>query len=464
MSKAPYRKFGILMVLLLSMFVLAVGLVQGAGLKSGVNAQPDEVPLNTEIEVRRSLGFRSDRGYVEAVRASNNAVVEERFGNMALTPAEARELGNRIDLEKDGDVLQEFFENSDVRGAFAGIYVEHAAGSEDHAVGGQLVLQLVQDHARANEIPAMLPSLEQQERLQIEFVEFSDEHLKQQFRTISEAASQHSEMRGVFITRKNNRVNVAIVPSNAWTGSNGVVDKSSLPDDLAILVADPSVVVQEAEVEEELTIVRGGEPWDTSNRGNGICTLGFKVKYNNINSMLTAGHCVKNLSYGQYVYQGLTRIGTFSGAWTEGASSSSGNGVDAGVLYINQQVSAYDDVTHYSSSRDIRGSTSNYNEGNWRCWTGKTSGTKCGVIECESLTYSTTGGKWFTDMFSVDPSSTGGDSGSPAYRPETSYKASVTGIMRSNLSGFACMNGYDAVFSKWHHIRDYFGLTLVTDN
>lgn len=103
-----------------------------------------------------------------------------------------------------------------------------------------------------------------------------------------------------------------------------------------------------------------------------------------------------------------------------------------------------------------------YVTGYWRCWTGMSSGTQCGTIRCESITYPD-GGRWYTDMFTIDPASIGGDSGAPGYRPEANLKASVTGIQSAAISGLSCTSGTDAEFSKWHRVRDYFGLTLVTN-
>jgi len=102
-----------------------------------------------EIELRKSIGFRSDTEYVKAVRASDNMVIDERFGGVALTPAEARELEARLNLEKDGDALLDFFEKElEFQDAFGGIYLDHAAGSEDYTAGGKLVLQLVKTTRR----------------------------------------------------------------------------------------------------------------------------------------------------------------------------------------------------------------------------------------------------------------------------------------------------------------------------
>ncbi|PKO22694.1 MAG: hypothetical protein CVU38_08035 [Chloroflexi bacterium HGW-Chloroflexi-1] len=200
--------------------------------------------------------------------------------------------------------MLDFFEKElEFQDAFGGIYLEHAAGSKDNTAGGKLVLQLVRDYEKVNDILAILPSLRYPERLRIEWVDFSGERLAQQFWAISNAAAQHPELRAVAIDGRNNQVEVLIAPSDAWRISDGVVEKASLPDDLATLVADPSVIVREGEIEEEPVAVRGGDSWSNTSGGSN-CTLGFKIEYNNTYSMLTAGHCISALgmSAGDDVY------------------------------------------------------------------------------------------------------------------------------------------------------------------
>lgn len=424
---------------------------------------PPLLEIEAEIELRKSIGFRSDIEYVEAVRSSDDVVINERFGRVAFAPAEARELEMRLNLEKDGDALLDFFEKDpEFQDAFGGIYIEHAAGSENHTAGGKLVLQLVQEYERVNDIPVIIPPLQYPERLHIELVDFSSERLDQQFRAISNVASQHLQLRAVSIDRKNNRVEVIIAPVDEQKTSNEAVDKASLPSDLGTLVADSSVVVWEGDIAKGEEAVRGGDSWsDTS--GGSSCTLGFKVTYGSAYSMLTAGHCVEELgmSSGDDVYHNTTQIGTYSGSYKWGSPTSNGTGIDAAILYMNDWSTAYDDVINYSSYRDIHGATSTYVTGYWRCWTGKNSGTKCGVINCTDSTYSS-GGRWYTDMFTVDPIGVEGDSGAPAYRPEPGSKASVTGV-KSGWVILGCTNDRDSDFSKWHNIRDYWNLTLTTD-
>jgi hypothetical protein len=177
---------------------------------------------------------------------------------------------------------------------------------------------------------------------------------------ISNVASIHSEVRGISLDRENNRIEVLIMPSDEWTISQGTVDKSSLPTDLAALVADSSIIVREGQVERTPSaVVDGGDRWGGA-PGVSNCTLGFKVRYfNGVYSMVTAGHCIAaHLSLGQNVYHYYTQIGTNPGVWKDGDYSSSGTGIDAGIIYMNNQGTASDDIHEYNYLVDIHGSTS----------------------------------------------------------------------------------------------------------
>jgi len=463
MSKLVNCKVSVILLLLLFMLMMAVGLAQGAD--SDGDLSPEQ--LQAEVEIRQSLGFRSNIDYIMSVHRSDQAVIAAEFGNVPLTPAEAQELRTRIDLEKDGDTLQAFFaQNEAVAEAYAGLYVDHAAGSEDHTVGGHLVLLIARDHISANDISGMLPRLRHQQRLHMELVDYTYEHLQQQYQAISQAASNHPDLRAISINDKLNRIDVLIAPSGDWRiNADSIVDKGSLPAALQNLLTDPSIVVQIGEVSRTPTaVVDGGDSWSGTS-GGANCTLGFKVRYNSIYSMLSAGHCIDDLTSGQNVYHGTTQIGTNSGAWTFGANSSSGIGIDAGILYMNSQSTASDDLIEYTYLVDVHGSTSTYVAGYWRCWTGRVSGTKCGTIECTSTSYYDGGvNRWFTNVATFDPVSVLGDSGGPAFRPDAGATASVTGIQAAAVSGLSCTNGNDAEISKWDDIRTYFGnVTLVTD-
>ena len=88
------------------------------------SSRPQSTELQADIELRKSLGFRSDDGYVNEVRASSKSVYNERFSRILLTVAESNELTIRMDLDEDIATLQQYFEqNSEIRGALGGVYI-----------------------------------------------------------------------------------------------------------------------------------------------------------------------------------------------------------------------------------------------------------------------------------------------------------------------------------------------------
>jgi hypothetical protein len=152
-----------------------------------------------------------------------------------------------LNLEGDAQAIDNFFQqNPELDAAFGGIYLEHTAGVN-------IVLQLVRGYEHVEEIPAMLPTLQYPDCLQIELVDFAESHLEVQMEMILNAPIESLELTAIGINGKQNRVSLMIAPSDAWViTADGNVDKTSLPDDLAALVADPSVVVTAGEVQEEV--------------------------------------------------------------------------------------------------------------------------------------------------------------------------------------------------------------------
>jgi hypothetical protein len=364
-------------------------------------------------------------------------------------------------LESDAESLLTFFdERPSLQGGFGGVYLDHTDRVE-------LVLQLVRSHEKVNIIPAMLPPLKAPDRRRIELVNFSKQHLELQNRIIADVAFDYPLMEAVFIDRKMNRVVAMISPSDEWKTVNKAIEKTSLPKDLAILLADPAVIIFEGKAEEIPNAVRGGDSWSNVS-GGANCTLGFEVIYNSKNSMVTAGHCPSALGMvsGDKVYNRTTQIGTFTGRSKEGCGTNSGETcVDAAIHYMNNASTATDDIIHAGQYLDIYSATSSYTTGVRRCFSGKSSGTRCGTITCDSINYKyEQTGRWFRDMFTIDPNSAWGDSGSPVYRVNSDNTASVTGIVRSRISGLSCMNGWDTSSSKWWRIRDLYTLTLVTSD
>ena len=250
--------------------------------------------LEADMELRRSLGFRSDRSHVVSIQASSEPVYNRRFSRVLLTPEESEELEVRMNLGEDVLTLEEHFSRkSQLRGALGGIYIENAAGSENHKIGGKLILQIVRSHPMATLITTTLPELQYPERLEFQFVEFSEEYLQNVYERLSETLSHYGQLNSVYIDRPANRVGVTIVPSQSGVvKENGLVDKASLPNELIQLLSDPAIIVRQGQARRTLTAVKGGQEWAaTWPSGYSTCTLGFKVMDDDQYAMLSAGHC-----------------------------------------------------------------------------------------------------------------------------------------------------------------------------
>ena len=106
---------------------------------------------------------------------------------------------------------------------------------------------------------------------------YSQEHLQRVFNRLSVTLSRNGELTSVYIDRVNNRVGVTLNPNLSLTLKNGVIDRSSLPDEIEQLLADPAIIVMEGEVQRSITAVKGGQGWKEGTTGPTKCTLGFKV-------------------------------------------------------------------------------------------------------------------------------------------------------------------------------------------
>ena len=223
-----------------------------------------------------------------------------------FTPAEAAELLARLELEQDGETLQTFFATRQgFQDAFGGFYIDHEAG-------GKLVLQLVHNHPRVKDIPALLPPLRHGDRLLISHVAWPTTRLKQEFDRISAVMNEYPGIEAVEINDVTNQVVVTINPVVTGTPMGTTVEKGILPRSFATLLVDPMVIVRSGKVTLKQEAIKAGQIWSNV-KGGGGCTLGFEVIDNGNPSMLTAGHCVKNLNPYTTVYQGNTVIGYYSG-------------------------------------------------------------------------------------------------------------------------------------------------------
>lgn len=147
-------------------------------------------------------------------------------------------------LEDDGAALIEFMSSDPARWAlYGGTYIEHPTGPQLGAPDSYNVLQLVAGQAEADALLAQLPPLNYPDRLRIELVTCSEAHLNE----LMEQRRPALYASGIFISQyldsKANRIGLVVKPSADYTVVNGLLDKDTLPPDIAAELADPCITV-----------------------------------------------------------------------------------------------------------------------------------------------------------------------------------------------------------------------------
>lgn len=458
----------VLLLLMLSLNMLALNwsIVAAASTSPSVLMPP--TAIEHEAEFRQSIGFRSDEDYIKAVRVGGDSVTLSELGGVVLTRREFEELQVRLELEKDVATLISFFNSRpDLESALGGIYIEHSAGAENYTLGGRLVLQLVESRITAQDVLDFTnTNLRHPERLQFQWVRFSQRELEQEYERL--ASLRSTAFQSIFMHTKINRVGVIVDLTPGSDQSNGLLDKKSLPADLAKQVNHPAIIVYEGRLEVEQVVLRGGDSWGRA--ANIInCTFGFKVRLNSAPrfGMVTAGHCItdKQMGIGDRVYSGGKIVGYVNNV-IDGSNSPYGAAVDAAFIRTKSSGTSTDDVNHFSAHFDVIGETSDYTVGSMRCFTGYTSGTKCSPITCTNQQI-LKNGKYYMRLFTVDADALEGDSGSPVYQVVgQTDTVNVTGILITRMRdapGYqSCLNGWDGSGQRWTDIASYLNLSLVT--
>lgn len=168
-------------------------------------------------------------------------------------------------------------------------------------------------------------------RLQIEWVRFSQAELQEQYDRLVSLGSPMFQV--VFLHTKLNRVGVIVDLPLEQNEPQKPLSKDFLPNNMSQLVTHPSIVVYDGRIEVEQVALRGGDSWGRAANLRD-CTLGFKVRDNTTRryGMVTAGHCITELGLriGSKVYSGPKYIGIVSN-YIDGASSPYGAGIDAAM-------------------------------------------------------------------------------------------------------------------------------------
>lgn len=382
------------------------------------NSNDNDEQIRAEIQLRESISFRSDVDYVKSVHAAPDAVPFKRLGAI-FTPAEAKEVQVRLDLELDSATLQSFFTTNrvDLQDIFGGTYIDHKAG-------GRLVLQIVKYRDSINNIRKLLPSLIHPNRLHIVLVDWSEEHIEQQFKVLSDNMEKYPSLRATVIDQPTNQVIVTVTNTDTTIPNGAQVPKNALPGNLAVAVNDQAVQVIKGDVTDTPMALMAGNGWTNQASTSNGCTLAFEVVDDGKPSMLTAGHCVDTLASGAKAYNFTTQIGTYSGVFQDGKTTDDGIAIDVGVLTMFSASTATDDIFRGGgmSTLDITGliEANSYSTGNIRCFYGIASSLQCSAITNGSLSYrSAFNNRYYRDMFFTDAASAQGIVVRPSIGPTT---------------------------------------------
>jgi len=165
-------------------------------------------------------------------------------------------------LEEDSSALIEFMQSDPARRAmYGGTYIEHPTGPQLGAPDSINVLQLVATQAEADVLRAELPPLNFPDRLQFELVTCTDDHLNELMEQRRPALDASGIWISQFLHTKANRVGLMVKASPNYVVVGGLIDKSTLPPDIAAELDDPCITVSQGTD----TIVAGDDPLDGTN-------------------------------------------------------------------------------------------------------------------------------------------------------------------------------------------------------
>lgn len=429
--------------------------------------------LTADVNARYSLGFVSTLEHIKDVYDSSDSIINIGAGELAFTQDENAEFNARITMQNDAPVIAEQFKA--LPETFGGIYIKHPEGSEDASLKGRIVLQIVDQHQERGQqlLDEIRSALTSPERIEIEFVEFSHEQLKTKYGQIDQMSDARQILVSLSTNVADNRVSVGL-NHDAFTGTPQSRSKSmileSLPEAYQIL-ADPAVelFVKEATTIMQTSVV-GGEETLVMNYDNytfSTCTIGFAIKYQNETSLLTAGHCVTNISGSKETTVKAADGSEIGEIWefSDGGKRFRGIGVDAAIVKVDSGVDVKPRVLGEYGEVSIWGKLSYFYKGQWLCSTGAETGYSCGSVKCTDakVPVSYADGKWLRDAVTVNRGtlSEEGDSGGPWFYHEH-HGTSAAGIASGIWSDDNC--GDDVtVFSKIDRIDDMWDFSVMTE-
>jgi hypothetical protein len=414
-----------------------------------------EAAVESDIQFRRSLGFRADQEFVRALYAKPDASDADHVMGALLTSSEQKELATRMALEEDAARIEAWFGSSPEREhAFGGVLIDHSAGGKlavfltPKSAGVGNDWQAVVKHADRLQIRPAVHSLLELQRIQhgIREAFLADEpSLAGWVET-----SLDVERNAVVVAFDEDSLGGRAVPLGfvSTFGTTGIVVTTAGWSHATVNLAnDPNAPP-----------VYGGHSWKIASDNGPYCSLGFNVSRSGFSGewMLTAGHCIDQIAFGTNMYHASRLIGTrhdwdYSGPQDFGLiRTSSTSTAGPNVWYLNLSSSSH-------TLRAVAGANTNYTVGAVRCFTGwRSSWTECGPITKSSAdTRYCSGCPALVDLVKYDVSPLVGDSGGAVFRYLDGYVYAAGIQSGSNGTG---TRGY---FAKWSNLPSSWGIVLI---
>ncbi len=404
---------------------------------SGSNS-PIESALDASIGFRKDMGFTTDPETVQAVEKSNDA---DRTYGVALTKAEAQEVGRRLIVQSQLGPIRAFIR---ALPSFGGSFV-------DQRGGGVVVVQLTERDANLEgKIAALAPP---GSSVRFEVVPRSMVSLKGVQQSIDAAVLRgnlHGQVSTWGIDPTENRVYVDLRPDATVTADEV---RRNFGADIRVGTSEPAIAAACTDWNHcAVDPWRGGLHITMVSLGTG-CSTGFVVKAPNGGSdrkILTAGHC--GITGTTWLHDGVA-VGvldwrchvdncTADTALIDIRNDWAGNliNVDTGanLTITSQQAANADDVNDLACQAGYR--IKNF----WGT-------TFCGAINDVDNAYCDDTGVCFLHMRSANFRACSGDSGGPVYY---SHLAMGTVAARYGTGIATNPNGQCSAKIKYSHIAN----------
>jgi hypothetical protein len=357
-----------------------------------------ESELSKNVKYRENMGLNTNVDYVKKVMSDSKSKVYVEHHGVALTPAEAKDIERRINMQKnDKPKVKSFIENHVSNDDFSGLYIDQKNGG---ILKVGFTQPLSQMESIINQIKSIFP---EPQYLSFYQANNSEEKLTNLHKQVFEQM-EHLKDRGIEITG----INTNIVDNKVDVGIKSLTEEKAKvifelfgKDSIHVFEKDYDVStarnVWNGYLEAGLQIEKDTGSYCTSN----ISIMDANWDY----FIVTAGHCIRDYSGRWFI--GGHDIG-YGAMWNTGDA-------DVGAIRISDQHTywMYIDSTKERDFRTKQLATED-DVGDYVCQSSATTGYACGYIQSTNYT-SSFDGYTYTNQRLANYAVDRGDSGGPVF-------------------------------------------------